>query len=102
MPPGHEPGPRAAHAAQFANYLINRVEAPIGRCLADTNEALGPTALGNLREALALLHKAGSFHGSVDREHVYVYPEGVLFACPRDWEKTGSEVDDLHALERLA
>jgi hypothetical protein len=77
-------------------------EAPLGRAYADTGGSLSPTALGALRDALTALHKAGTFHGCVDAEHVYVGDETVTLACPRVWSEEGSAIEDFRALERLA
>ncbi|NUP14416.1 MAG: serine/threonine protein kinase [Polyangiaceae bacterium] len=78
------------------------LESPRGRCLADSDEPLSPPELGQLRDALSSLHRVGTFHGSVDREHVYRTDDGVFLASPRDIHKAGSAIDDLRAFERLA
>lgn len=77
------------------------LEAPRGRCLADTKETLPPRILGELRHALTALHRAGGAHGSVDREHVYLDGDGVWLAPPRNWTEPGDAVDDLRRLALL-
>lgn len=78
------------------------IEAPRGRCLADVGGSLPPSALGELREALAALHQLGGAHGSVDREHVYLTTDGVFLSCPRDLTRAATATDDLRDLERLS
>lgn len=80
------------------------VEAPRGRCLADLGAELSPSAIGDVRHALAMLHAAGGAHGSLDREHLYFNDAGVFIAFSRAFaeeESSANPTDDLRALEVL-